>query len=93
MYLRKSSPSTVRYTLSGDLGHIMAVRAKNANGQYLASAGSSSSGKDTKRISKRFKGKVASIEVVVAEQMKSEDYPFEINQITPRYGKEGNGKR
>jgi len=36
---------------------------------------------------------VASVEVVVAEQMNSEEYPFEINQITPRYGKEGGGKK
>lgn len=92
MYLRKSTPSTVKYTLSGDMSHIMAVRAKNAKGQYLAGAGSSASGKKTKMVSKRFKGKVASIEVVVAEQMESKDYPFEINQIAPRYGIKG-GKR
>lgn len=93
IYLRKSTPGTVKYTLSGDMSHIMAVRAKNAKGQYLADAGSSAFGKETKMVSKRFKGIVASIEVVVAEQMKSEDYPFEINQIAPRYGKKGNGKK
>ena len=57
MYLRKSNPGSVKYTLSGDFNHILAVRAKNAKGQYLAGAGSSSSGKQTKMISKRFKGK------------------------------------
>ncbi|MCW8901991.1 MAG: hypothetical protein OQK95_15105 [Gammaproteobacteria bacterium] len=93
MYLQKNTPSTVKYTLSGDMSYIMAVRAKNAKGQYLASASSSASGKGTKMVSKRFKGKVASIEVVVAGQMKSQDYPFEINQVTPRYGKKGNGKQ
>ena len=93
MYLRKSTPGTVKYTLSGDMRHIMAVRAKNAKGEYLASDGSSASGKETKMISKRFKGKVASVEVVIAEQMQNQDYPFEINQIAPRYGKPGNGKK
>lgn len=93
MYLRKSNPSTVKYTLSGDMAHIMAVRAKNARGQYLASGSSSASGKDTKMVSKRFKGKVASIEVVVAEQMNTQEYPFEINQISPRYGEKGKGKQ
>lgn len=93
MYLRKSTPGTVKYTLSGDMRHIMAVRAKNAKGQYLASDGSSASGKETKMVSKRFKGKVASIEVVVADDMKKHDYPFEITQIVPHYGKPGNGKK
>jgi len=94
LYFKKSNLSAVKYELSGDMSRILAVRAKNAKGQYLASAGSSASGYEgIKMVSKRFKGKVASIEVVVAEQMKSEDYPFEINQITPRYGKKGNGKK
>ncbi|MFK5915154.1 MAG: hypothetical protein QM484_12340 [Woeseiaceae bacterium] len=94
MHLKKSNQGTVKYQLSGDFSHIMSVKAKNAKGQYLASAGSSSSGYEgTKMISKRFKGKVASIEVVVAEQMESQDYPFEINEIVPRYGKPGNGKK
>ncbi len=93
MYLRKSTPGTVKYTLSGDMSHIMAVRAKNAKGQYLADAGSSASGKSTKMVSKRFKGKVASIEVVVAEQIQSREYPFEINQVSPRYGEAGKGKK
>lgn len=93
MYLRKSTPSMVKYTLSGDTSHIMAVRAKNNKGQYLVESGSSASGNDTKNVSKRFKGKVASIEVVLAEQMESKDYPFEFNQIVPRYGEPGNGKK
>lgn len=93
MYLRKGSPGAVKYTLSGDIGRILAVRAKNDKGQYLSSAGSSSSGKKTKRISKRFSGKVASIEVVIAEEMKSQKYPFEISQVIPKYGKKGNGKK
>ena len=94
MYLRKSNVSTVKYDLSGDISRILAVRAKNAKGQYLADANSSSTGYEgIKTFSKRFKGKVASIEVVVAEQMQSEDYPFEINQVTPRYGKKGSGKK
>ena len=94
MYLRKSNVSTVKYDLSGDISRILAVRAKNAKGQYLADANSSATGYEgIKTVSKRFKGKVASIEVVVAEQMKSEEYPFEINQVSPRYGKKGNGKK
>ena len=94
MYLKKSNLSTVKYNLSGDMSRILAVRAKNSKGQYLAGDSSSvSSYEGIKTVSKRFKGKVASIEVVVAEQMKSADYPFEINQIAPRYGNKGNGKK
>ena len=91
MFLKKSNPSTVKYDLSGEMNRIMAIRAKNEKGQYLADSGSSSSGEDIKTISKRFKGKVASIEVVVAEDMVSKEYPFEINQIALQYGKKGNG--
>ena len=92
MFFRKNTPSGVRYTLSGDSNKILAVRAKNAKGQYLASDGSSAVGSDTKMVSKRFKGKVASVEVVVADAMQTKDYPFEISQVGPRYGKEGDGR-
>ena len=88
MYFRKSNANTVKYDLSGDMQHIMAIRAKNAKGQYLASAsGSATSSENTKKISKTFKGKIASIEVIVAEKMESKEYPFVINKIIPRYGK------
>ena len=94
MYLKKSNLSTVKYDLSGDISRILAIRAKNERGEYLASSGSSASSYEgIKTISKRFKGKVASIEVVIAEQMKSAEYPFEISQLTPRYGKKENGKQ
>ena len=94
MYLKKSNSSTVKYDLSGDMSRILAIRAKNAKGEYLAAGGSSASSYEgIKTVSKRFKGKIASIEVVVAEQMKSEEYPFEINQISPRYGKIDGGKQ
>ena len=92
MYLKKSNPSTVKYDLSGDISRILAVRAKNTKGEYIESNGSSASSYDgIKTISKYFKGNVASIEVVIAEEMQSEEYPFEISQISPRYGKEGDG--
>ena len=91
MFLKKSNPHTVKYDLSGEMNHIMAIRAKNAKGQYLADSSSSALGEDIKTISKRFKGKVASIEVVVAEDMVSKEYPFEINQIALQYGKPGKG--
>lgn len=93
MYFRKSAENSVKYTLSGDMSRIMAVRAKNNKGQYLADSGSNAWGNDSKIVTKRFKGKVASIEVVVAEQIESKDYPFEINQVAPRYGKKGEGKK
>ena len=91
MFLKNSNPGTVKYDLSGDMNHIMAIRAKNAKGQYLADSSSSASGEKIKTISKRFKGKVASIEVIVAENMVSKEYPFEINKIALQYGKPGKG--
>lgn len=90
MYFKKSNASTVKYDLSGDLSRIMDVRAKNANGQYLASNGSSASNYDgIKTVSKYFRGKVASIEIVVADQVASEEYPFYIDKMKPRYGVKG----
>ena len=90
MFFRKSNANTVKYDLSGDTTRIMEVRAKNSSGQYLANSGSSASDYEgVKTISKYFRGKVASIELVVADQVKSEEYPFNINQITPRYGIKG----
>lgn len=91
MYFRKNTPGTVKYTISGDTSKILAVRAKNAKGQYLASAGSSASGNETKMVSKFFKGKVASVEVVMADELQTKEYPFEISQVVPRYGKRGDG--
>lgn len=92
MFFRKSYDNTVKYDLSGELDNILAVRAKNEKDQYLASAGSSSTTiKGTKKISKTFKGKVASIEVVVAEKMESKEYPFAIDKTNPRYGKQAKG--
>lgn len=92
MYFRKSYANTVKYDLSGDMDHIMAIRAKNAKGEYLASAGSSATTtEDTKRISKTFKGNIASVEVIVAEKMESKEYPFVIDKIIPRYGEPAKG--
>ena len=93
MHLKKSNASTVKYELSGDMPRIMEIRAKNEKGQYLATSGSSASGNEIKTISKRFKGKVVSIEVIVADEMKREQYPFEINQFSLQYGKQGNGRQ
>ena len=93
MFLKKSNSKTVKYDLSGEMNHILAIRAKNAKGQYLADSGSSSSGDDVKTISKRFKGNIASIEVVVAEEMVDQEYPFEIKQFSLQYGKAGNGNQ
>ena len=93
MYFKRSNLSTVKYDLSGDMSRILSVRAKNENGEYLANDNSSATSYDgIKRVSKRFKGKIASIEVVLAEEMKSADYPFVLNKIEPRYGKKGDGK-
>ncbi len=91
MILKKSSPRTVKYELSGDMNHIMAIRAKNAKGQYLADSSISVPDENIKTISKRFKGKVASIEVIVAENMVSKEYPFDINKIALQYGQSGKG--
>ena len=91
MFLKKSNSRTVKYDLSGEMNHILAIRAKNAKGQYLASSSSSASGDDVKTISKRFKGKIASIEVVVAEERVDQEYPFEIKQFALQYGKAGKG--
>ena len=92
MYLKNSNLSTVKYDLSGEISRIVAVRAKNIKGQYLADDGSSASSYEgVKTVSKRFKGKVASIEVIVAEQMKSQEYPFAINKIVLQYGKKSTG--
>ena len=92
MYFKKGNLKTLRYEISGDLSYIMAVRAKNAKGQYLADAGSSStSNKNGKIISKKFKGKIASVEVVFAEKMESKEYPFVIDKIVPRYGEPAKG--
>jgi hypothetical protein len=44
-------------------------------------------GKETTTVTKRFKGNVASIEVVIAEAMARKEYPFVIEGIAPRYGK------
>lgn len=90
MYFKRGNLNTVKYDLSGDVNRILAIRAKNDKGEYLADDGSSASNYEgIKIVSKRFKGKISSIEVVVAEQIKSEEYPFVISQISPRYGKKG----
>lgn len=91
MYFKKSNSSTVKYDLSGEMNRIMAVRAKNAKGQYLADSSSSASGNEIKTVSKRFKGKVASIEVVIAEDLVSKEYPFELNQMDLQYGQQSTG--
>ncbi|MDH5395026.1 MAG: hypothetical protein OEW97_02030, partial [Gammaproteobacteria bacterium] len=91
MYFRKNTSGTVKYNLSGDTSKILAVRAKNAKGQYLASAGSSSMGNELIMVSKNFRGKVASVEVILADELQMNEYPFEITQVGPRYGKKGDG--
>lgn len=91
IYFRKNTAGTVKYNVSGDTSKILAIRAKNAKGQYLAPAATSTMGDDMIMVSKNFKGKVASVEIVLAEDLQAKEYPFDITGVGPRYGKKGDG--
>ena len=91
LYFKKSHSSTVKYDLSGEKNRILAIRAKNSEGQYLASSDSIASGNKVQTISKRFKGKIAAVEVVLADDIENKEYPFILNQINLQYGLKSTG--
>lgn len=85
VFKESDDPGAVRYYVSGRIDRVLDLRALNADGEYLAPAGSSGSGRlltSGKSISRNFQGDPKAIEVVLARSEDVQDYPFRL--VTPR---------
>ena len=80
----------VKYEINGRSDRVLAVRALNGSGQYLAGAGSMSTGRllgPGKTVSKSFAGTTAEVEFVIATTEESRDYSFTVVPVRPRFGR------
>jgi len=85
--LTKVETGSISYRVSGRLGRLLHVQAKNSKGEFLASGSASSmSGgfNDAKSTTIEFKGKIASLEFVLAQVNTQKDYPFELRETHPQ---------
>lgn len=76
------------YEISGREDMLLAIRGRNAKGQALKSGGGSSlSGLfgSEKRVSKRFMGEIAYLEVILVEDESSTRHPFVLEDLAPRF--------
>lgn len=79
--LTKMNQGSVSYILVDDEERLLEVRALNKNGQALSSSSSFSS---DKRYTKKFKGDVASIELVIAGNFERQEFTFKVDNIIPK---------
>ena len=82
-------PGTLEYEISGRPDRIIAVRGLNASRQYLAGAGSYSSGRflgSGKSVGRSFQGVPAIAELIIAREEAVRDYPFTLGAAAPRFG-------
>jgi len=78
----------VSYEVSGREDMLLAIRGRNAAGRALKSSGGSSmSGLfgSQKRVSKRFLGELAAVEVILVERESSMRYPYTLEDLAPRF--------
>lgn len=88
LLFKQAGPSAVRYDISGKASHALAVRALNQAKEFLAGNGASAMGRIVgrgKSVEKRFKGKPAFVEVVVANKIAVQEYPFTLDSVTPKF--------
>jgi len=79
-YLSSIKGGAVNYHLSGDYQRLLEVRALNKDGRALKSNWSMG-GNSEGRSSKSFKGKVASIEVYIADQLLAQEKSFLLTDL------------
>lgn len=88
VYFKSGDAGVVKYELSGAPSHVLDIRAKNAKGQYLKSNQSSASsglGGASVSVARHFSGEVASVEVVIAGEVRTVGYPFVLRGAIPEF--------
>lgn len=81
----KAEPNSVSYRVSGKTGRLLHLRAKNDKGEYLTSGGLSSMGSPFgKSTTLEIKGKIASLEFILAQAVEPKDFPFELKGAHPQ---------
>ena len=84
----EAEPGQVKYEISGKADRVLAVRALNRRGEYLAPAGSFSSGRllgPGKTVGRDYQGLPAELEVIVASGVAVLKYPFNLSTISPSF--------
>ena len=85
--ITKVEGGSISYRVSGKIGSLLHMQAKNAKDEFLASGSASSmSGgwDDAKSTSIEFKGKVASLVFTLAKVSAQKEYPFELKGAQPQ---------
>ncbi len=88
MLFKESNSNEIKYAISGQPSHVLAVRALNRNKEYLQSSGTfgmKSFGGSGQSITKEFRGEIAFVEVVVAHQLDRKQYPFSLSSTGPQF--------
>lgn len=85
--ITKVETGAVSYRVSGKLERLLHLRAKNAKGENLSWGGAFSMGNPVsagKSTTVEYKGKISSLEFVLAQTIEQKDFPFELKNIHPQ---------
>ena len=86
--LKEAKDNAISFTASGEVRHLLEIRALNGSGNYLRGAGSSSSslflGQGVNK-DKQFRGQPKTVEFVLARETEKEAYPFQFAFQRPAY--------
>ncbi|MEM7221401.1 MAG: hypothetical protein AAF495_00380 [Pseudomonadota bacterium] len=84
----EAEPGQVKYDISGKTDRVLAVRAKNQQGAYLAPAGSYATGRllgAGKTVGRDYQGTPAELEVILASGVSILQYPFTLSYVMPEF--------
>ena len=84
----ESEPNEIKYEISGQADRVLAVRALNRDGAYLAPAGSYASGRllgPGRTVARSFQGTPVAFEVALASGETVVRYPFRLEALAPRF--------
>jgi hypothetical protein len=86
--LKEAGEQRLSYSVSGETDRLLSVRAFNAQGQALATAGTAGGGSVggfERKVERDFQGQIASAEFVIATGLAEKGYPFRLGAGYPAF--------
>ncbi|MDX1400453.1 MAG: hypothetical protein R3245_00890, partial [Kiloniellales bacterium] len=84
----KSASDSVKYVVSGETSRLLSLRALNKDNRYLSNSGTSGGEElfgSAKHVDRRFQGRIAKVEIVIASREEELSYPFTIARSLPSF--------
>jgi hypothetical protein len=86
--LKEAGERRISYSVSGETDRLLAVRALNAQGQVLATAGTAGGGSFggfERKVERDFQGRIASADFIIATGFSARSYPFRLAAGYPKF--------